>query len=247
MIDKFVSLVKGQLVHYDNQVNRFGPNHPKYRPQQIAMYRRLVEDHRELLAYLENLKAGGTVGKPKTLQPEQETAPAPSVPSTAPTEANHMARADLADLPPELLAELSESARGEVDPLIQIIRDRGGIASLDDILIDLFRKHGEIGKRNIVANKLYRLSRRHLCWSVPGRKGIYTTVQIEGVAGDDGGEGNESDEGPDAETSGPSTNSGAAGSPVSSIKASLVGSIPTASTQFRNKLLAGTAVLQKGH
>ena len=82
---------------------------------------------------------------------------------------------DLSDLPPELLKELSESFKGETDPLIRIINDRGGTASLDEILVDLFRRYREIGKRPIISNKLYRFSKRGLCAPVPGKKGFYTT------------------------------------------------------------------------
>jgi hypothetical protein len=82
---------------------------------------------------------------------------------------------NLADLPPELLTELSIGAMSGADPLIQIINKRGGTASLDQILIDLFRTYHQISKRTVVANRLYRLARRGLCRPLPGRKGIYTT------------------------------------------------------------------------
>ena len=42
-------------------------------------------------------------------------------------------------------------------------------------LIDLFRKHGQLGKRVLIQNKLYRLSKQGMVWPMPGRKGIYTT------------------------------------------------------------------------
>ena len=83
---------------------------------------------------------------------------------------------DLSDLPPELLAELSERVKSETDPIIKIINDRGGTATLDEILIDLYRKHGELAKRTITNNKLNRLSRRSMVWSVPGKKGVYSTT-----------------------------------------------------------------------
>ena len=60
----------------------------------------------------------------------------------------------------------------ETDPLLKIINERGGTATLDEILIDMYRKHREVAKRNVVANKLYRLGKRELVWS---SKGTYTT------------------------------------------------------------------------
>jgi hypothetical protein len=238
-MDKFIVLVKGQIAHYENQVERFSPNHPRYRPDQIALYRRLIAEHRDLLAYLENQRSlqGAAAPSVKTaMAPPQPTDPATV--DRVPT-----VRAELSDLPPELLAELSESARGEVDQLIQVIDGRGGEASLDEILIDLYRKHGEIGKRNIIANKLYRLSKRDLVWSVSGKKGVYTTTPVAvGVVMDDDDTVRESSEGSDDGTSEPSISTGAAGSPEGPSKPSPVGSTPTASTKRRRDLFAGAAI-----
>ncbi len=87
---------------------------------------------------------------------------------------------DLSDLPTELLNELSGRAvKGENDPLVQIIIDRGGTATIDEILIDLYRKHGQIGKRILVQNKLYRLSKHGAIWPTTGRKGVYTITPPE--------------------------------------------------------------------
>lgn len=82
---------------------------------------------------------------------------------------------DLSDLPPELLDQLSVGAKA--DQLVQIINKRGGTASLDEILIDLWRVHKKIGKRAVICNRLYRLGRRDLVWAVPSKKGVYTTTK----------------------------------------------------------------------
>ena len=125
---------------------------------------------------------------------------------------------DLSDLPPELLKELSDSFKGETDPLITIINDRGGTASIDEILVDLYRKFNEIGKRPIISNKLYRFSRRGLCAAVSGKKGFYTTDPAFLHAGEE--EEEENHEGPDDSSSGPSSNDmGAARSPGGPSKA----------------------------
>jgi hypothetical protein len=235
MLEEFIVLVKGQIAHYDNQIARFSPSHPRYRPEQIALYRRLIAEHRDLLTFLEGQRTPG-----------QATIAAKAVVPKSPTpddDRQSLSPNDLSDLPPELLAELSDSARGEVDPLIQIIRERGGTATLDDILIDLYRKHREIGKRNVIANKLYRLTKRKLCWSVPGKKGIYTIAPLD--AGDDEtaeNSDNENSEGPDGGTSEPSISTGVAGLPDGPSKPSPVGSTPTTSTKHRRELLAGVAI-----
>jgi hypothetical protein len=72
---------------------------------------------------------------------------------------------NLSDLPPQLLEELSEKATRKVtNSLIEIIDARGGTATLDEILIDLYRKYKKVGKRASVVQRLPVLSRRGLCW-----------------------------------------------------------------------------------
>ena len=76
------------------------------------------------------------------------------------------------DLPPELLEELSITKADELeDQLVTVINAYGGTASLDQILVGLFRKFGITQKRRFLQNKLYRMS---MIWSVPGKKGVYT-------------------------------------------------------------------------
>lgn len=79
------------------------------------------------------------------------------------------------DLPPELLEELSITKGDELeDQLVTVINAYGGEASLDQILVGLYRKFKVQQKRRFLQNKLYRMS---MVWSVEGRKGIYTTVE----------------------------------------------------------------------
>lgn len=176
MVPKFAPLVKRQIEYWQHQIDRFSPDHPRYRPQKIERYQHLVNDFGHLLAYLIG-QEGEPPPEPKR-QPRRSIAnPQHQVWEVAERAQTPPPQDDLSDLPPELLAELSEGVRAEKDPLIRIIDERGGTASLDEILIDLYRKHREVGKRNLTANKLYRLSKRGLCWALPGKKGIYTTTK----------------------------------------------------------------------
>lgn len=79
------------------------------------------------------------------------------------------------DLPEELLAELSVAKTDELeDQLITVINAYGGEASLDQILVGLYRKFKVVQKRRFVQNKLYRME---MVWSVPGKKGFYSTTE----------------------------------------------------------------------
>jgi len=81
------------------------------------------------------------------------------------------------DLPDELLEELSISKGDELDDqLVTVINACGREASLDQILVGLFRKFGVKQKRRFLQNKLYRMP---MIWSVEGKKGVYTTIEPE--------------------------------------------------------------------
>lgn len=81
------------------------------------------------------------------------------------------------DLPQELLDELSVAKTDELeDQIVTVINAYGGEASLDQILVGLFRKFKVVQKRRFVQNKLYRMP---MVWGVEGRKGVYTTKEPE--------------------------------------------------------------------
>ena len=79
------------------------------------------------------------------------------------------------DLPPELLEELSVAKTDELeDQLVTVIKAYGDEASLDQILVGLYRKFKVSQKRRFIQNKLYRMD---TVWSIGGKKGVYTTIK----------------------------------------------------------------------
>lgn len=68
---------------------------------------------------------------------------------------------DLSDLPPELLEQLHVR---RVDPLesqiVAVLRNQGGTADLDQILIGLYRQFQNVQKRRVLQNKIWRLVRK---------------------------------------------------------------------------------------
>lgn len=79
------------------------------------------------------------------------------------------------DLPQEILDELSVSKTDELeDQLVTVINAYGGEASLDQILVGLYRKFKVSQKRRFLQNKLYRMT---VVWGVDGKKGLYTTKE----------------------------------------------------------------------
>lgn len=255
MLQKFAPTVKRQLEYWQRQIDQYGPDHPRHRPAKTERYRQLVEVFTDLLDYLNRLEGTDLrveSSRPARLSPENSkaqigTSPPPPPTSAAPVPINSVPD-EFADLPPELLAELSEGAKAQIDPVIKVINDRGGTATLDEILIDLYRATKEVHKRTIIQNKLFRLSKRELCWSVPGKKGVYSTTKPEGyreLVPPRQSKPDTKNESSDAATSEPSSkNVGVAGLPGGPKKTSEVGPTPTASTVLhRDRLLSETAAI----
>lgn len=151
-----------------NQVEDHKRAHHRHRRSEIAKYERLIGELGDLLLYLKRRegRAGASVGRSQRRQLGNSVA-AVAWSGTRSQSRNlavqQDARHDLSDLPPELLEELTEEARREVGhQLIEIIDGRGGTATLDEILIDLYRKYKKVGKRANVAKRLLFLSRTRL-------------------------------------------------------------------------------------
>jgi hypothetical protein len=255
MLQKFAPLVKRQLEYWQRQIDQYGPDHPRYRPAKTERYRHLVDNFTELLDFLNQTE--GTDLRVETARPirpspeaskhgraRQQSTPAPipapaPAPALAPAPAPQRLPDELSGLPPELLEQLSEGAKAQIDPIIKTINDRGGTSTLDQILIDLYRATGEVPKRTIIQNKIFRLSKREMCWSLPGKKGVYTTQKPDGASDEPvHQEQPKKDESPPAATDGPSKKDmGVAGLPGGPIKASEVGPTPTTSTVLHHRKL----------
>lgn len=87
---------------------------------------------------------------------------------------------DLEGLPPEVLQQLglSESDYYEME-LVRLINKVGGVISLDKLIVLLYKEKGEIVERTPINAKLYRMTKKGMIFSVPGRKGVYSTQSME--------------------------------------------------------------------
>lgn len=84
---------------------------------------------------------------------------------------------ELNGLPQELIDELTGADKTEF-AIINAIEDAGGVITLDRLLIALFRKTGEIHKREQLTSRLYRMAQKNLIFNLPGKKGVYSTEQL---------------------------------------------------------------------
>jgi hypothetical protein len=82
---------------------------------------------------------------------------------------------DVADLPAELLRELSAGHADVLEGRIIAIFDAlGGSANLDQLLIGLFRKFHLIQKRRFLQNKIWRMVRKGRLHKVPKVRGMFS-------------------------------------------------------------------------
>ena len=86
---------------------------------------------------------------------------------------------DLSDLPEELRAELTGiELDGLKSQLVQVINSYGRTADLNQILVGLWRKFKVSQKRRAIQQRLWRMQADKLVWTVPKRKGVYSTVPL---------------------------------------------------------------------
>lgn len=168
---KHIELVREQADHFRRRADKYAAGRRDENPSRYRFYTDMVERHLALVAYLEGF------GKRES-----------AATSTGQASSSRAARAslgDLDDLPPELLAQLSVKKTDPLeDDILEVIETRGGAASVDQLLVDLYRKTKVIHERRYLTNKLYRMAQKELIASVSGKKGIYALW--DGGSEDDG-------------------------------------------------------------
>lgn len=87
---------------------------------------------------------------------------------------------DLGDLPEALLRQIPATRIDETEQeIIDIIKGVfGGIASVDEVLVGLYRQTGTVHERKKLASKLYRMvnAKPPLLEAVPKKRGIYRVI-----------------------------------------------------------------------
>ena len=154
-----IEFVKSQIEFQQRQAVRFAPE-----PRRSRLHLDAVERFKSLLADLELLRIRLN-GNPEILNVNSAVA-APRL---------GLSWEEIDGLPPELLEELSisESDKTEFN-ISSLITELGGFASLDRLLVALFRQSGEITKRAALNQRLYRMVQKEMIYSVPGKKGVYS-------------------------------------------------------------------------
>jgi hypothetical protein len=161
-LDEFIPFVNQQLTFHEMMVTKTHQN-----PRRSKLHQETAERFKGLLAAIVEAKT----------RIEQQ----PKSQSEAPKAWRQLSLTleDVAGLPEELLNELSISEGDKTDfAIISIMNEMGGVSTIDRILIGLYRKTNEIHKRSSVNSRVYRLVQKGNLFTVPGKKGIYSTSPL---------------------------------------------------------------------
>lgn len=157
---EFVSFLNDQAEYHGRQVIRH-----KAEPPKKKRHEQYAADFKELACMLQDAAS----------LPMDNGPARPIGLSAAPA----LTPDDLAGLPEELLKELNISESDAQDmEILKLIDRSGGTMSLDKLLIAIYRQTGEIHKRPKLTARLYRMTQKGILWSVPKKKGVYTTTPL---------------------------------------------------------------------
>ncbi len=159
-LNKYQNFVKEQAEFNERSASKYRNDEKR-----SLSYQQRAATFRELLADLENLSS------PKA---QDRSLPLPGIQF-----ATHLTQEDIKDLPEELLKELGLTESDRKDFLCaEIIDELGGVASINKILIGIFRRTNEVEKRTRLVSRLYRMTGKGLIYPHPTMKGVYSTKPV---------------------------------------------------------------------
>ena len=163
-IPQHIEFVKSQQAFHERQALRFSDDFRR-RELHIDTAKRFESLANYLTELEEKLASGSAIGGGPALPGGQYRLA--------------LTRDEVEGLPEELMNELSVSDADKTEfNIVSLIDEAGGVATLDRILVALYRQNGEIMKRANLNARLYRMTQRELIHSVPGKKGVYSTKRL---------------------------------------------------------------------
>ncbi len=155
-IEEYIDFVNSQLAFHSKRAAN-----SSYNSTRQLLHKQTADKFSNLKKFLENCKDNtGHVAfdKPRQLSLSWE---------------------EIDGLPEELLSELSVTDSDKLDySIVSLVDQSGGVATLDRILVALYKTNGEIIKRSTLNARLYRMAQKDMIYSVPGKKGVYSTKPL---------------------------------------------------------------------
>lgn len=158
-MSEHVDFVNAQIAFHESMADKLKAN-----PRRQSRHMETAGQFKGLLSYIVSLEAGKQM-----LSAGSGKKPIPLA----------LTFDEIEGLPPELIQELSVSDGDRMDfAILRIIENGGGISSLDRILVGIYKETGEVMKRTTLTSKVYRMSQKGLLFSVPNKKGVYSTQEL---------------------------------------------------------------------
>lgn len=172
----YVEFVNGQAAYHENKVRQLEVRNPK----QADKHKEIAVKFRQLSTFLQSFPTGSSYSQEQLTLPSILGAKLPDGELAEAILNNPLELSPelLAGLPEDVLAEIniSDTDRFEATVLRLINGTVGKTMLLDNILVGIYLMTKEKIGRTILANRLYRMSRKGKLYSVQGKKGFYTTI-----------------------------------------------------------------------
>jgi len=86
---------------------------------------------------------------------------------------------DVKNLPDELKNQLQIcNLNDEEERILEVFQSLEGYASIDEVMVGLYRKFNIIANRQLITNRLYRMKIKGLLNKIAGKKGIYANKNV---------------------------------------------------------------------
>jgi hypothetical protein len=157
MLKNHLEFVNEQIIFQQKTIEKLRPFPNKQKFHMILLER--FEGLRNYLTENSNNQRFGPDSPPKTLRLT-------------------LTPGDVEGLPEELLKELSISEDRTEFAILNVLEEAGGIATLDQLLIGVYKKTKEVLKRPAMTSRLYRMGQKELIWGLPGKKGLYSNHPV---------------------------------------------------------------------
>ncbi len=179
MLSRFIPFVNEQFTFHEKMAERFAID-----PKRAQKHRSTAIQFKELITAIESLNGKNSaqelaqfafgVQKPSpNVEQALEDATAKKTPKL------YLDLDEIEGLPEELIQELSVSEGDKIDyVIIRSVDECGGVASIDRILLSLYRKTNDVMKRSTLTSRIYRLVQKGQLYNVPNRKGVYSLREL---------------------------------------------------------------------
>jgi hypothetical protein len=173
-----IEFVKSQIDHYDRMAVKSRSNSSR-----LGIYIEVSAKLRKLLEYLDSeLARQATLSESPSDNNPLQFGALSKLPPDFLSNPFSLSASDIEGFPAELIEELGITPGDKLEiAIVELIKAAGGSIILGKLIAGLYHMTGEIHQRVALTAKLYRMSKKGLVFSVPNKKGYYTTTKPENV------------------------------------------------------------------